>query len=51
MTRYFRLFIRLIPLAFIPLLSGCVWVAATGAVRFTERNGDSPARFAQSGEG
>jgi osmotically-inducible protein OsmY len=32
MTRYFRLFIRLIPLAFIPLLSGCVWVAATGAV-------------------
>jgi osmotically-inducible protein OsmY len=32
MTRYVRLFIRLIPLAFIPLLSGCVWVAATGAV-------------------
>jgi osmotically-inducible protein OsmY len=32
MIRYFRLFIRLIPLAFIPLLSGCVWVAATGAV-------------------
>src|SRR5258705_3097318 len=32
MTHYFRLFIRLIPLAFIPLLSGCVWVAATGAV-------------------
>ena len=28
MTRYFRLFIRLAPLAFIPLLSGCVWVAA-----------------------
>jgi len=32
MIRYFRLFIRLIPLAFIPLLSGCIWVAATGAV-------------------
>ena len=32
MTRYLRLFIRLAPLAFIPLLSGCVWVAATGAV-------------------
>ncbi|HYK79604.1 MAG TPA: BON domain-containing protein [Micropepsaceae bacterium] len=32
MTRYVRLFIRLIPLAFIPLLSGCVWGAATGAV-------------------
>jgi osmotically-inducible protein OsmY len=32
MIRYVRLFIRLIPVAFIPLLSGCVWVAATGAV-------------------
>ena len=32
MTQYFRFFIRLAPLAFIPLLSGCVWVAATGAV-------------------
>jgi osmotically-inducible protein OsmY len=32
MTRYMRLLIRLVPLAFIPLLSGCVWVAATGAV-------------------
>src|ERR1700730_13998815 len=32
MTWYFRLFIRLVPLMFIPLLSGCVWVAATGAV-------------------
>src|SRR5258706_1434701 len=32
MIRYVRLFIRLIPLAFIPLLSGCVWVAASGAV-------------------
>src|SRR5262249_52424594 len=27
-----RLLVRLAPLALIPLLSGCVWVAATGAV-------------------
>lgn len=32
MTRYLRFLIRLAPLVFIPLLSGCVWVAATGAV-------------------
>jgi len=32
MTAHFRFLIRLAPLAFIPLLSGCVWVAATGAI-------------------
>jgi osmotically-inducible protein OsmY len=32
MSRYLRLLIGLVPLAFIPLLSGCVWVAASGAV-------------------
>ena len=32
MTAPFRFLIRLAPIAFIPLLSGCVWVAATGAV-------------------
>ena len=32
MTRHLRFLIRLAPLVFIPLLSGCVWVAATGAV-------------------
>jgi osmotically-inducible protein OsmY len=32
MTAHFRFLIRLAPIAFIPLLSGCVWVAATGAV-------------------
>jgi osmotically-inducible protein OsmY len=32
MTAHFRFLIRLAPIAFIPLLSGCVWVAAGGAV-------------------
>jgi osmotically-inducible protein OsmY len=32
MISFFRFFVRLAPLAFIPLLSGCVAVAATGAV-------------------
>jgi osmotically-inducible protein OsmY len=32
MTAHFRFLVRLAPLALIPLLSGCVWVAATGAV-------------------
>jgi osmotically-inducible protein OsmY len=32
MTAHFRFLIQLAPIAFIPLLSGCVWVAATGAV-------------------
>ena len=32
MTAPFRFLIRLAPIALIPLLSGCVWVAATGAV-------------------
>jgi osmotically-inducible protein OsmY len=32
MTSHFRFLVRLAPLALIPLLSGCVWVAATGAV-------------------
>jgi len=32
MTAHFRFLVRLAPLAFIPLLSGCVWIAATGAV-------------------
>ena len=32
MTVPVRFLIRLAPIAFIPLLSGCVWVAATGAV-------------------
>ena len=32
MNAQFRFLVRLAPLAFIPLLSGCVWVAATGAV-------------------
>ena len=32
MTVPARFLIRLAPIAFIPLLSGCVWVAATGAV-------------------
>jgi osmotically-inducible protein OsmY len=32
MTSPFRFLIRLAPIAFIPLLSGCIWVAASGAV-------------------
>jgi len=32
MTAHFRFLVRLAPIALIPLLSGCVWVAATGAV-------------------
>jgi osmotically-inducible protein OsmY len=32
MTEHFRFLVRLAPLALIPLLSGCIWVAATGAV-------------------
>ena len=32
MTGTLRYLVRLAPLALIPLLSGCVWVAATGAV-------------------
>jgi len=32
MNQHVRFFVRLAPLALIPLLSGCVWVAATGFV-------------------
>jgi osmotically-inducible protein OsmY len=32
MTEHFRFLVRLAPMALIPLLSGCIWVAATGAV-------------------
>jgi osmotically-inducible protein OsmY len=32
MNPHCRFLIRLVPLAFVPLLSGCVWVAASGAV-------------------
>ena len=32
MNPYGRLFIRLLPLTFIPFLSGCIWVAGAGAV-------------------
>jgi osmotically-inducible protein OsmY len=32
MTRHLRVLIRLVPLALVPLLWGCVWVAATGVV-------------------
>ena len=32
MTAHFRFLIRFAPLVLIPLLSGCIWVAATGTV-------------------
>src|SRR3954468_16723273 len=32
MTAPLRFLVRLAPIALMPLLSGCVWVAATGAV-------------------